>query len=164
MDELLRLFEPLFKKWFDDEDMSSLMCYMIDIVDVSALPYLAIQFNVDGYRGWYLVTTEQAQRDLLKRAIEIQKHVGTGYAIKQALLALGYSDVTITEGTGYTYNGQYDYDGTINYGGGSIWVNFGVDINVDDPGAITTETRDLIRFLILEYKNARSFLQYLNLN
>jgi len=162
MDELLKIFEPLFKKWFDDVDMSPFMVYMVDCVDASALPFLAQQFKVDGYRGWNLAITETQQRELIKKGIEIQRKVGTPYAIKQALFALGFTNVVINEGIGYTYNGDFNFDGAISFGGGNIWVNFGVEIRTPNPSSISSETRELVRLLILEYKNARSNLQYLH--
>jgi phage tail P2-like protein len=165
MVKLLQDFEPIFKKYIDDMDMSSIMVYMVDLVHADALPYLAEQFNVAGYRGWDLATTEAARRELIKNAIQIQRKVGTPYAIKQALKAIGFANVTITENVavGNYYNGTYNYNGLINYtnsGGADQWVNFGVTVKVADPATVSEQTRTLIRLLIDEYKPARSMLVY----
>lgn len=157
MDKLLKDFEPLFKKYIDDVDLSPMMCFMIDVVHPDALPYLAKQFNVDGFRGWDLATTETARRELIKTAIQLQKKVGTPWAIKNALKAIGFPNVTINERMGIYYDGAYIYDGSQIHSS-STWVNFGVVIKVVDPNAITNEQKDLIRILIDEYKPARCVL------
>jgi len=166
MDEILKIFEPLFKKWIDDVDMSPFMVYMIDAVDASALPYLAEQFNVQGYRGWDLAVTEADKRELLKNAIAIQKKVGTPYSIKQALKAIGFPNVVINEHIGVRnyYDGTFNYSGLIFYdgGAGAIWVNFSVEISVAD--AISDATKELVRLLINEYKPARCVLVDLTFN
>ena len=168
MDEMLKIFEPLFKKWIDDVNMSPFMVYMIDAVDASALPFLAEQFNVESYRGWDLTSTEAERRELIKTAIQIQKKIGTQYSIKQALRAIGFTDVIITEGVGIPnyYDGTYDFSGAIYYDGGTsdVWVNFIVTISVTDPMAIPNSQKELIRLLINEYKPKRCILVSLNFN
>jgi P2-related tail formation protein len=163
MDEYLKVWEPLFKKWFDDVDMSSIMVYMIDCVNIEALSFLAKQFNVYGNRGWDLATTEASKRELIKNAIQLQKKVGTPWSIKNALKAIGFNNVSIIENinTGNRYNGEYIHNGTIKYmgsGGLSSWVNFSVVIKVINAAAITAGEIESVRLLINEYKPARCVL------
>ena len=140
-----------------------MMCFMIDAVHFDALWYLANQFNVEGYKGWDLATTESAKRELLKKAIELQRRKGTPWSIKNALKAIGFANVVIQENVGLPnyYNGVYFHNGVISYsgsGGADQWVNFNVTISVANPDILTEDQRQMILLLINEYKPARCVL------
>jgi phage tail P2-like protein len=158
---LYTVFDQLIASRLSDFDLSPLLIYMVDLVDQKALPSLAAQFEVDGFKGWTLATTEKQQRELIKTAISIKRHLGTPYAIKQALAAIGFDQVNILEGvqqgSSFTYDGTHLYNGSILYGGAN-WTAFEVDLLVSDPAAITDETVIQIKQLIGYYKNARSTL------
>ena len=158
---LFDVFSKTADQLFQDVDLSPAMIYMVDTVNANALPFLATQFDVEGFKGWNLATTEKQKRELIKTDIEIKRHLGTPYAIKRALLAIGFGNVTIAEGisTGniFYYDGTFSHDGSIVYMS-SNWASFIVTIRHQDPSIITTETRKLIQDLILYYKNARSKL------
>jgi P2-related tail formation protein len=160
MDKLLKDFEPLFKKYIDDADMSPIMVYMIDNVHPDALQFLAKQFNVDEYKGWYLADTETKKRELIKNAIFLKSKVGTPWAIENALNALGFSNVEIQERIGILYDGAFTHNGEQIYSS-TIWVNFGVTIKVENADLIVAATRELIRLLIYEYKRKVCVLVYL---
>lgn len=159
-------FDPILDIEISQTDLSPIMVYMPDVVNAGALPFLAQQFNVDGDRGWNLATTETAQRELIKNAIQIQRKVGTPSSIKNALNSLGYSNVTIVEKASILqlYDGSHSYNGQIIYDGGTAgaWVNFGVIIGVPDPSQITSDEQSQIKTLINEYKSARCVLIYVN--
>ena len=88
-------------------DLSALIPNLFDVVPAAALPYLAIQYGVSGYNGWRYADTEQKQRDLLKKAIEIHKYKGTEWSIKEALKMIGMTPVTIVKGQYLLYcNGE----------------------------------------------------------
>lgn len=72
-------------------DITPLLVYLIDNVAASALPHLAEQFSVTGYDGWALANGETDRRELIKQAIELHRHKGTGWAVKQAIAALGFA-------------------------------------------------------------------------
>lgn len=159
---LFDVFSKTADQLFRDVDLSPAMIYLIDTVNANALPFLAKQFDVEGFKGWSLATTEQQKREIIKTAIEIKKHLGTPYAIRRALEAMGFGNVTFQEGEQVggdagLYDGSQNYDGTLMFGGFN-WAAFTVTISVQDPGGITDETKALIRELILYYKNARSLL------
>lgn len=160
MDEILKIWEPLFRKYIDNYDMSPFMVYMIDLVDPSALSYLAEQFNVSGNRGWNLATTVELQRELIKNAMFTQRHEGTTWAIRNALKSIGYSNVEIQERVGIKYDGTYKHDGSEIYSS-NTWVNFGVTIRVDNVNSLTDDQKSLILLMINEYKRATSILSYL---
>lgn len=159
--DLFDIFKKTANETFADIDLSPALINMVDIVNSNALPILAAQFDVLGYKGWNMALTELQQRELIKTALHIKKHLGTPYAIKRALQAVGFDKVTIQEGviTGdsYAYDGTYLHDGVILYGGGN-WASFSVTIRVPDATLVSDETKAEIIELILYYKNARSLL------
>ena len=138
--------------------------YDFDNVEATALPHLAEQFNVTGFRGWLLAKDEATKRALLKRAIELHRYQGTPWAVRTALETLDYTDVVIVEnpeiGAGNRYyDGIYYYDGAETYGGTLLGAFI---VNLNTGGTITTEERNLIIELINQWKNVRSHLVELN--
>lgn len=94
-----------------DLDVTQLMVYLISHVPKVALPFLAEQFSLIG-DGWELATTEAAQRDMIKGALEIHRHKGTPWAVKQVFVLLGLGAVDIDEGrSGYRRDGSMRRDG-----------------------------------------------------
>lgn len=153
----VQTFDRSVEERFRILDLTPLLVYLIDTVPSSALPYLAEQFDVLGYKGWKYADTEQKKRDLIKRSIEIHRTKGTPWSIKEALKIVGIMDAEIEEGIGWYYNQQFQYNAAIFYGGGS-WATFRVIINGNTFMQINQALADDIRNLILEYKNARSWL------
>lgn len=154
--EHLRIFDELAEYRFSILQIEKLLVYMVDTVDVDALPYLADQFNLLGLNGWNSTTTTEDRRALIKRAIELHRYAGTPFAIRRALESVGCTSVTFEEGVGPLYDGYFLYDGTITYGDGN-WATFRVSL---DPGVRPTTpeaTAELVA-LINAWKNARSKL------
>lgn len=149
--------EALVEKRFAGIDLTRLMVYLIDTVPAEALPSLANQFDVMGYKGMFLATNETEAREIIKNAITLHKYMGTPFAIKQALKSFGYGDVTIKEHVGVNYDGVYNYNGDIEYEGGDWW-NFRVIIDVPAGKVITAGDVAKIETLIKVYKNVRSIL------
>lgn len=159
--EHLALFDDVFKNALDNIDVSAVLVNLVDIVKPSALYWLASQYDVLGYKGWYLAQTEQDQRDLVKKAIELHRTKGTPYAIKEAIKNFGYSDVTIQErilsNLQAYHNGVFRRNGTLRHGLGH-WATFRVIINPGQTGEVSAQVVAVIIALINEYKNARSHL------
>jgi P2-related tail formation protein len=154
--EHLRVFDELAAYRFQIMEVEKLLVYMIDTVDVDALPSLAEQFNLLGFNGWNSAQTIDDKRALIKKAIELHRYSGTPFAIRRALESVGCFDVEIEEGVGPIYDGFFIHDGTITYGEGN-WATFRVAV---DPGARTIDdvaTAELTS-LINAWKNARSKL------
>lgn len=149
-------------RWADFE-WSDIMVYMLDLVPAAALPSLASQFDMLGYKGWVLTDTEEERRELIKNAIAIKSKVGTPGAMKRAFAALGYPNITIIEGrTDPKYDGEYIHDGDIDYGSGNInWAVFSVIVDIGDTKGLSTSVIAAMRTVIEEYKPARCKLQYL---
>ena len=117
---------------------------LFDLVDASALPSLGEQFHVMGLEGWNAAASDTARRDLLKRAIELHRHKGTAWAVRHALETALSLPTDVREW--FSYNGR----------------PFFFRVAVDVTGAtFGPESGTSALGLILEYKNVRSWLEYL---
>lgn len=138
--------------------------YLIDVVDVRALYWLASQFDVLGYKGWFLTTDEASRRQLIRTAIELNKYKGTPWAVKEAIRSLGFTNVELIERAGLIYltlDGSWTLNGDEDLGGDDSgeWATFAVIIDASDfQASISPEYVTAIRALIDEYKNVRSHL------
>jgi phage tail P2-like protein len=135
----LAAFDLMVKKRFSDLELDRLLVYLIDTVDVDALPYLAEQFDVLGYKGMRLAHNEADQREIIKRSIALHRYKGTVWAVKEAMRAVGYGDAVLTE----------HVDGH--------WAKFRVTVDIGNHPVNALEIADLVA-MITEYKNARSKL------
>lgn len=135
-------FDTMAKNRLDAVQIDKLLVYIIDTVDASALPALAAQFDVLGYKGMRLATTEEQQREVIKKAIELKRYKGTVWAVKEAMRAIGYPEALITEGVGSGPNG---------------WAEFTIALEAGE-NVISVSNIDEILKMIDEYKNVRSHL------
>lgn len=135
----LQAFDLLVKRRFTDLELDKLLVYLIDTVDSDAIPYLAEQFDVLGYKGFKLATTETEQREIIKRSIELHRYKGTRWAVQEALKSIGFGDAVIEEHV-------EDH-----------WAKFRVTIDLGDRQLNVLEIDELVK-MITEYKNVRSHL------
>lgn len=133
-------FDMAMKRQLDKIPLQVLLVYLVDNVPAAALPLLAAQFDVLGYKGWRLATTEQAQRDLIKRAIELHRFKGTPWAVEEALKSIGFTDIELIEHVPSMH-----------------WATFRVRITNENIMLTEDSITDIIA-MINEYKNARSHL------
>lgn len=138
-----------------DVPLETLIVMLVDLVHVSALPWLAEQFGVTGDRGWNLATTEQQQRNLIKNAIGLYRTRGTPYSVRAALAAIGFGNCIIREGVAIFYDGQFTHNGTQDYGGNAPF-NYMVQLGPDRVP--TAPELDLIERLVKEYAPVRANL------
>lgn len=136
-------FDTVMKQRLTAIELDKLLVYIIDTVDAKALPYLADQLDVLGYKGMKLATTEAQQREIIKRAIELKRYKGTPWAIKESLKAIGYPDAVLIEGVGEGENG---------------WATFRIDMFVATGTVSSAMIGELVQ-MIEEYKNERSHLE-----
>lgn len=137
--------------------VENVMVYLVDIVPMDVLYFIAEQWDVLGLKGWDLCNTDEEKRALVKGAIELHRYKGTPWAITEALRKVGFGDCSIAEGVHYTYNGYVIADGTATYGGYQ-WAQFAVNVDLGNGKGLTPESLTRIEFMINEYKNARSHL------
>lgn len=128
----------LMKQRLDAIPLDALLVYMIDVVDESALYWLATQFDVLGYNGWKLADTVDKKRSLIRRAIELHRFKGTIWSIKEALRSVGYPDATITEHVTH-------------------WAGFTIQLNIGDQAINADQINEAVA-MINAYKNVRSHL------
>lgn len=135
-------FDLLIKKRFGELQLEKLLVYMIDTVDSSALPFLADQFDVLGYKGMKLAVTEEQQREVIKKAILLKRHKGTVWAVKESLRSIGYPDANLIEHAESGPNG---------------WATFRIELAGGDNAVSASQIDELVK-MITEYKNERSHL------
>lgn len=135
----LRAFEQLIKLRLSEIQLDKILVYLVDTVDSAAIPYLADQLDVLGYKGFRLAYTDAEKRTIIKRSIQLHRYKGTLWAVKESLKSIGFSDAVVTEHVA------------------DHWANFRVNIDLGERSLEGTEVEDLVK-MILEYKNARSHL------
>ncbi len=143
----LNAFDLLVKQRFSELEMDTMLVYLIDTVDESALVYLANQFDVMGFKGFGLAHTVDEKREVIKRAIELHRYKGTIWAIKQALTTIGYPLVN-TAGVPALIITEHV---------SGHWARFKVTIELGGNPISVTAIAELVR-MITEYKNTRSWL------
>ncbi|EBO1394973.1 phage tail protein I [Salmonella enterica subsp. enterica serovar Kentucky] len=142
-DERFSILANIAAERFAQIDLTALLVYLVDIVDASALPSLAGQFDVQGLEGWLFAANEQEKRELIKQAIELHKYKGTPWAVRRVLEILSLPG-TISE--------------WFEYGGKAYF--FKVEIELINQGMDENLFNNLVD-LIHEYKNVRSKLEAL---
>lgn len=132
-------FDLMVKRRMDGVELDKILVYLIDSVDVSALPHLARQFDVLGYKGFRLATNESEQREIIKRAIELHRFKGTLWAVREALISIGFGDAEIVEHVP------------------DHWAKFRINIDLGERPLNQFEIDELVK-MVTEYKNVRSHL------
>jgi len=142
----LAAFDAVAQLRMSDIEIENLLVYIIDMVDASALPILARQFDVEGFRGYGLATTDAQRRSIIKQAIELKRYMGTVWAIKQAMIAVGYTDAVLIEGID---TGDVDTD----------WARFKIESDLGDTIGVSGDSQSDLAKLVREYKPTRSYLE-----
>lgn len=141
-------------------DMSALLVYLVDSAKPQALPYLAEQFHVMGLEGWSAAETDEAQRSLIKSAIELHRHKGTPWAMKQVLRNVGYADAVIEEGLPpLRYDGATSYNAEEKYSNGSRWAVFRLLVDIGESKGVGGEELSRLLGMIESVKPARAVLR-----
>jgi len=142
----LAAFDAMVAARMNTVELEALLVYVIDSVSASALPTLARQFDVEGFVGYGVATNDAQRREIIKRAIELKRYMGTVFAIKEAMRTVGYTDATLTEG--------------IDIGDPLIdWARFSIDSELGDTVGLDGVSQSNLAKLIREYKNVRSYLE-----
>jgi phage tail P2-like protein len=142
----LAAFDAMVAARMSSVELESLLVYVIDTVSASALPNLARQFDVEGFQGYGIATTDAQRRAIIKQAIELKRYMGTVWAIKQAMLSVGYTDAILDEGID---TGDPAHD----------WARFAVTSELGDTVGLDGVSQTYLARLIREYKNVRSVLE-----
>lgn len=146
--ELAQAFHDLVAECWDHWDLTPYMVYLVDACDASLLPYLAEQFDIAGIKGFEMAGTEQQQRDIIKRSIELHKYIGTPWAVEQACAMAGFPIVSFDEGVTAPDKEPTSTD----------WAQFRVIIDAPTDREITRDQIQRLWIFVEYYKNARSHL------
>ena len=112
----------------------------------TALPWLAWALSVD---VWDSAWSESVKRSVIAKSIEIHRHKGTVWAVREALRAGGYADATLSEGLPrLNYDGTQLYDAVETYYGGSRWALFDVRADLGEDVGVDVESRAQLSVLI----------------
>lgn len=124
-----------------------------DTCPAAILPWLAWALSVDHWdSGW----SEDAKRQSLRKSISIHRVKGTVASVKLALAAAGYGDATVVERFGSeTYNGAYNYNGSITYSEPDHWAEYRIYLT----RPITIEQADQVRKILATTSPARCHLK-----
>jgi len=139
-------FDAVFASRMAQLEIEAVLVYIIDTVTASALPLLARQFDVEGFMGYGAATNDEQRRAIIKQAIELKRYRGTVWAIKQAMILVGYQDDTLIEGID---TGDVDTD----------WARFSIESVLGDTVGVDGVSQSTLAKLIREYKPARSYLE-----
>jgi len=142
----LAAFDAMVAQRMNDIEIENLLVYVIDTVSASALPTLARQFDIEGFRGYFLATTDEQRRAIIKQAIELKRYMGTVWSIRQAMIAVGFQDATLVEGID---TGDPATD----------WARFSIETTIGDTISIDGIAESNLAKLIKEYKPVRSYLE-----
>jgi len=142
----LAAFDAMVAQRMNDIEIENLLVYVIDTVSASALPTLARQFDIEGFRGYFLATTDEQRRAIIKQAIELKRYMGTVWSIRQAMIAVGFQDATLVEGID---TGDPATD----------WARFSIETIIGDSVSIDGVAQTNLAKLIREYKPVRSYLE-----
>ena len=145
-DSRLGVFDKIISDRFDNIDLAPMMVYLVDCVDKSALPSLAKQFDVDGFKGFDQCATIADQRELIKNAIQLHRNIGTIWGINKACQIIGFIPKSINENV------------PLVPGGDPVWCAFSVELTPTDLGKIGKNSLTMLKSFIGYYKNARSIL------
>jgi len=142
----LASFDLMVNARMNEIEIENLLVYIIDSVQASALPVLARQFDVEGFKGYGLATTDEQRRAIIKQAIELKRYIGTVWAIRQAMVSVGYNDAQLIEGVD---TGDVDTD----------WARFKIESVLGDTVGVEGSVQSELANLVREYKPARSVLE-----
>lgn len=142
----LAAFDKVAFSRMNSIEIDSVLVYIIDTVSSSALPYLAKQFDVEGFVGYGAATTDEQRRAIIKQAIELKRYRGTVWAIRQAMITVGYVDAVLVEGVD---TGDPDTD----------WARFKIESDLGDTIGVDGVSQSTLAKLVREYKPQRSVLE-----
>lgn len=158
-DERGRAFVQVLLERFAMIDLSTLLINRVDSTPANALPALGWQFGLIGAEGWHLADDVDQKRELIRRAVLLQRRRGTPWAVKEALRALGFPAASIQEGQPrLLMDGTTTFDAATTLSGDTRWALFGITVDVGEERGLTGRDRELVRQTVAAWKNARSEL------
>lgn len=131
------------------------MTTLIDILPDDTLPLLAEKWSVTDTDGLLLADSDQSKRGLIRRSVELHRHKGTAWAVREVMRQLGFGEIEIDEGLK-----ARTYDNTVvqSISADERWAYYAIRLN----NAITNEQALVIRKTIASFVPARCILATLD--
>ncbi|MDP8080257.1 phage tail protein [Phocoenobacter skyensis] len=82
----------------NQQDLSQIMTTLIDLVDDKHIDLLAEKWSATGYDGMLLAESNKNKRMLIKHSVELHRHKGTPWSIREIIRSLGLGEITLDEG------------------------------------------------------------------
>lgn len=79
-------------------ELSQIMTTLVDLLGDEFIPLLAEKWSVTGEDGLLVADSEGSKRALIQSAVELHRHKGTPWAIREVLRKLGFGEIEIDEG------------------------------------------------------------------
>lgn len=99
----------------------------IDSMIEPELSTLAGQFSLIDEPVWGQAEDDETKRELLQGALELHRHKGTPWAIREVMRVLGYGEIELLEGIGNLhYDGTGEHDGVYTYGQENAWAIYDI--------------------------------------
>lgn len=136
-------------------DISQIMTTLVDLLGDEVLPLLAEKWSVTGYDGEILADSEHSKRALIKSAVDLHRHKGTPYAIREVLRKLGLGEIEIDEGL---KSRVYENTTVTAIPANERWAYYAIRLN--EP--ITNEQARNIRKVLRNFAPARCSLAVLD--
>lgn len=96
--------DPKFKALADlslranNLDLSQIMTTLVDLNGDEHIPLLAEKWSVTGADGLIVADNQHSKRALIQSAVELHRHKGTPWALREVLRKLGFGEIVIDEG------------------------------------------------------------------
>jgi hypothetical protein len=143
-------------------DLDHLLIYDFENQTSAMLDLVAEMFGVF---GWNKAAGTVEKVAFLRNSLKILRKSGTHYAVKEAIRLVCDGDmiesITILPGAGNVYDGEHDFDGSIDFDSVYHWAKFDVEIETTDETYFTPVIQSAIIDMINHYKPASRWLENL---
>ncbi|QIW15863.1 phage tail protein [Pasteurellaceae bacterium RH1A] len=79
-------------------NIDSIMTTLVELLGDEFLPLLAEKWSVTGDDGLLIADSDNTKRNLIKKAVELHRHKGTPWAVREVLRQLGFGEIDLDEG------------------------------------------------------------------
>ncbi|CWW88233.1 TPA: phage tail protein [Haemophilus influenzae] len=140
--------------------LSPIMTTLVDLLDDRFIEVLAEKWSVTGYDGLFLATTQESKKGLIKKSVELHRHKGTPWSVREVIRQLGFGEIEIDEGL---KNRDYSANTFVNkIPSDERWAYYGIQLSKPVTNEQAVEIRKILRNFVparcllgvLDYKSA----------
>lgn len=137
-------------------NLSPIMTTLVELLDDRFIEILAEKWSATGYDGMFLAETTESKFALIKSSIELHRHKGTPFSIREVIRKLGLGEIEIDEGL---KNRDYSSNTFVNQiPQEERWAYYGIQFSKP----ITNQQAREIRKVLREFVPARCLLGILD--